>query len=97
MTIKASKYHSFGICKKGTTSTQYKPKLYLANALVPPAKPGNCFTYLGRHFGFKMPDDKHNSELIETITDQIEIIDKLPLHPKNKLKLSQQLTLSKDR
>ena len=34
MTIKASKCHSFGICKKGTTSTQYKPKLYLYNALA---------------------------------------------------------------
>ena len=34
--IKASKCHSFGICKKGTTSTEYKPKLYLDHALVPP-------------------------------------------------------------
>ena len=42
-----------------------------------------------------MSDDKHKSELIETITDQIEIIDKLPLHPKNKLKLYQRWTLSK--
>ena len=95
MTIKASKCHSFGICKKGNTSTQYKPKLYLDNALVPPAKLDDCFTYLGRHFDLKMSDDKHKSELIETITDQIEIINKPPLHPKNKLKLYQQLTLSK--
>ena len=95
MTIKASKCHSFGICKKGTTSTQYKPKLYLDNALVPPANVDDCFTYLGSHFDFKMSDNKHKSELIETITDQIEIIDKLPLHPKNKLKLYKQWTLSK--
>ena len=90
MTIKASKCHSFGICKKGTTSTQYKPKLYLDNALVPPVRLDDCFTYLGRHFDFKMSDDKHKRELPETIIDQIEIIDKLPLHPKNKLKLYQQ-------
>ena len=95
MKIKASKWHSFGICKIGTTSTQYKPKLYLDNALVPPVRLGDCFAYLGRHFYFKMTDDKHKSELIEIITDQIEIIDKLPLHPKNKLKLYQQWTLSK--
>ena len=94
MTIKASKCHSFGICKKGTTSTQYKPKLYLDNALVPPVKLDDCFTYLGRHFDFKMSDDKHKSELLETISDQIDIIDTLPLHPKNKLKLYQQWTLS---
>ena len=29
MTVKASKYLSFGIYKKGTTSTQYKSNLYL--------------------------------------------------------------------
>ena len=79
MTIKASKCHSFGICKKGTTSTQYKPKLCSDNALVPPVKLNDSFTYLGRHFHFEMSDDKHKSELIETITDQIEIKDKLPL------------------
>ena len=38
MTIKAIKLHSFGICKKGTTSTQYTPKPYLDNALAPPVK-----------------------------------------------------------
>ena len=90
MTIKATKCHSFGICKKGTTSTQYKPKLYLDNALVPPVKLDDCFTYLGRHFNFKMTDDKDKSELTETITEQIKITDKLPFHPKIKLKLYQQ-------
>ena len=92
MAIKASQCHSFGICKKGTTSTQYKPKLYLDNALVTSVKLGNWFTYLSRRFDFKMTDDKQKRELIGTITDQIEIIDKLPLHPKYKLKLYQQWT-----
>ena len=87
MTIKANKCHSFGICMRDTSSTQYKPKLYLDDALVPPIKLDDCFTYLGRYFDFKMSDDKHKSELIETITDQIDIMDTLPLHPKNKLKL----------
>ena len=82
MTIKAS-------------STQYKQKLYLDNALVPPVKLDDCFTYLGRHFDFKMTDNKHKSELIETVTEQIKIIDKLPLYPKNKLILYQQWKLSK--
>ena len=48
MKVKASKCHSFGICKKGTTSTQYKPKLYLDNALVPPVKLDDRFTYLSQ-------------------------------------------------
>ena len=50
---------------------------------------------VGRQFDFEMSDDKHKSELIKTVTDQIEIIDKLPLHPKSKLKLYQQWALSK--
>ena len=94
VTIKASKCHSFGICKKGTTSAQRKPKLYLDNELVPPVNL-DCFIYLRRHFYFKMSDDKRKRKLIETITDQTEIIDKLPLHPRNKLKLYQQWALSK--
>ena len=69
MTIKASKCHSFGICKKCTNSTQYNTKLYLDNALVPLVKLDDCFTYLGRNFDFKMSDDKHYSELIDAITD----------------------------
>ena len=42
-----------------------------------------------------MTDEKHISELIETVTEQIEITDKLPLYPKNKLVLYQQYALSK--
>ena len=95
MKIKDSKSHSYSICRKSTTSTQYKPKLYLDNAHVPPVKLDNCFTYLGRHFNFRMSDNKYKSKLIETTTDQTEIIDELPLHPKNKLKLYQQWTLQK--
>ena len=90
MTIKASKYHSFSICKKDTTSTQYKPKLSLDDALVPPVKLDDNFTCLRNHFDFKISDDKHKRELIETINDPIEIIGKFPLHPKNKLKIYQE-------
>ena len=38
----------------------------------------DCFSYLGRHFGFKKSDDQHKSEL-KTVTEKIG----LPLHPKN--------------
>ena len=42
-----------------------------------PVKLDDCFIYLGCHFDFKMTDDKHKSELIETFTKQTEIIDQL--------------------
>ena len=88
MTIKAFKCHLLGIYKKGTTSTQYKPKLYLDNVLVLPAKLNNCFTSCDRHFEFKMTDDQHRIGLIETVTEQIGIVYKLPFHPKNKNSIS---------
>ena len=95
MTIKTGKCQPFGTCKKGTTSTQYKPKLHLDNLLIYQVKLYDCLTYLSCQFDFKMTNDKHKSELVETATGQIEIIDKLPLQPKYKLKLSQHWTLSK--
>lgn len=58
MTIKAIKCHLFGIYEKGTTSRQYKLKLYFDNVLVPPAKFDDCFTYPSSYFDFKMTDDK---------------------------------------
>ena len=78
MPIKASKCHSFSIYKKSSTSTQYL--FCLSGSMI--ASPTCC------HFDFKMAD-KDKSVLIETVIEQIEIIDKLPLHPKNKLKLCQ--------
>ena len=48
----------FGICKKGNTSTQYKPKLYLDNALLPSVKLDDCFNYLDLHFDIEMADDE---------------------------------------
>ena len=95
MTIKTGKCQPFGTCKKGTTSTQYKPKLHLDNLLIYQVKLYDCLTYLSCQFDLKMTNDKHKSELVETATEQIEIIDKLSLQPKYKLKLSQQWTLSK--
>ena len=67
-----------------------KIKITSPNVLVPPVKLDDCLIYLGCHFDFKMTDDKRKSELMETVSEEIKIIDTLPLHPKNKLKLYQQ-------
>lgn len=59
MIIKAINFHSFGICKNGTTSAQCKPNLYYDNALVSPVKLDEGFTYLDRYFDFIVTDNKH--------------------------------------
>ena len=90
---RVDKCHSFGIRKKGSIAAQYKPKLYIANKLVSPTGIDEHFTYLGRHFDFKMSDLKHKENLISTVTEQLSTIDRLPLHPRNKLLLYQRYTL----
>ena len=95
MAVKVSKCHSFGICKKGTSSVQYKPKLYINNLLIPPVETDDCFTYLGRHFDFKMRSNKHKEAAVNTINELFTTIDRLPLHPRNKLLLYKRSVLSK--
>ena len=88
--VKASKCHTFGICKRVTSSKQYQPRLYLDNVLVPLLKFDNYFIYLGCHFDFKMTDYFYKNKLVQIVAAQREIIDKLQLHSKNNLKLNQQ-------
>ena len=57
MNNRVDKCHSFGIKKSGTNSKQFQSKLFVNNELISPAKQGNYFTYLGRHFGYKMTNN----------------------------------------
>ena len=95
MIVKVSKCHSFGMCKKDTSSVQYKPKLYINNLLIGPVEIDDSFTYLGRHFDFKMTNNMHKEEVLKTINDLFNTIDRLPLHPRNKLLLYKRYVLAK--
>ena len=68
MIIRVDKHHTFGIMKKNTTSTQTKPKLYVNNKATPTLKDNESFKHLGRHFNFRMNNQKHKEELLETTT-----------------------------
>ena len=72
-----------------------EPKLYINNKLIPPIKENEYFLYLGRCFDFKMSNDEHKENILKAINSNMEIIDELPLHPKNKLKLYHRYVLSK--
>ena len=51
MVIRVDKCHSFGMKKVGSSSRQYKPKLYINNELIPAIDINqSSFKYLGRHF-----------------------------------------------
>ena len=95
MTIRIDKCHSFGMAKVSTAPKQIKPKVYLHNKLVPPIEINSSFTYLGKHFDFKMSGKKHKENLIESISSMLESIDRLPLHPRNKLLIYHRYILAK--
>ena len=95
MTIRVDKCVTFGMRKGSTKSTQFQPKLIINSELVPPIMNDDSFRYLGRYFDFEMSNGKHKSELVEILGSLMSDIDKLPMHPKNKLHLYQRYVLSK--
>ena len=85
MIIRVDKCDSFGLRKSGTSSKQFQPKLFINNELVPAVKQDNYFTYLGKHFGYRMSNNQHKEDLLKDTKDVMKRIDNLPLHPTNKL------------
>ncbi|CAB4030259.1 Hypothetical predicted protein [Paramuricea clavata] len=95
MIIRVDKCSSFGIKKRSSKSIQYQPKLFVNNQLIPRIELGESFRYLGRCFDLNMSDERHKSELCDLFNDIISKIDKLPLHPRNKILLYSRYLLSK--
>ena len=95
MIIRVDKCHSFRIKKSGTSSKQFQPKLFVNNEIIPPVKQDEYFTYLGRHFDYKMTNNQHKDDLLSDTKNIMKKIDDLPLHPKNKILIYQRYLLSK--
>ena len=76
-------------------SIQFQPQLLANSALVPQVTANESFQYLGRYCDFGMSNEVHKKELISTVTETISQIDRLPLHPKNKLRLYNRYLLAK--
>ena len=95
MIIRVGKCSTFGTKKEATKSTQYLPKLFISNKLVPRVKIGESFCYLGLYFDFHMIDEDQKSEINDTLNNMLKEIDELPLHPENKILLYNRYLLSK--
>ena len=61
---------------------------------MPPLKDNENFKYLGRYFNFNIHNQKHKKYLLENTNTTLNNIDKLPLHPNNKLNLYNKYFLS---
>ena len=95
MIIRVDKCHSFRMKKVGSSSKQYKPKLYINNELIPATEINESFKYLGRHFDYSMSNQEHKENLCDTVDELLKGIDSLPLYLRNKLLIYHRYLLSK--
>ena len=79
VTIRPDKCQSFAIKTFRTFVKQYKPTIYVNNV---PVNKNESFRYLR-----SQKNIEHERELVETSENIHDTIHKLPLHPKNKLRL----------
>jgi hypothetical protein len=53
--------------------------------MIPPVEIDGSFRYLGKMFSYTMGTDEIRNEQEDELTSYLDKVDKLPLHPKNKL------------
>ena len=61
-----------------SSSSQYKPKLYINNEVIPVIEINESFKYLGRHFDYSMSNQEHKDNLCDTVDELLKDIDSLP-------------------
>ena len=76
-------------------STQFKPYLVIINEMIPTVEIGESFVYLGKQFSFNMKPDHFKAQLITEISKYMDILNRLSLHPKNKLQIILRYVYSK--
>ena len=77
-------YKCFRIKKNGKQSSQFKPYLKVNNEIIPAVKLNDSFVYLGKEFSFDMSNENVKNDLVKRLSDYLEKIDILSLHPKHK-------------
>lgn len=96
--IRVDKCSTFDIKKDGSKATQYRPYLRVNNyQMIPPVELGESFKHLGKHFNYKMNSKPVEQELEAAITDYLQKIHNLPLHPKHKISITTKYVYSKIR
>ena len=87
LTIKVSKFHTFGIKKNKPVSEQFQPYMTICKQRIPPVEQDKSFTYLGKDFNFKMNSDEIKAELKSETRKYVETIDKLPIKCFHKIEI----------
>ena len=90
-----SKCKCFGIIKNGKESSQFKQYLKVNNEMIPSVKLNDSFAYLGKEFSFDMSNESVKNDLVKRLSDYLEKIDILSLHPKLKINIVTKFLYSK--
>ena len=85
--IRIDKCHTFGVKKSATESYQFEPYLVINKERIPPVKSGESFVYLGKAFNFSMNSDEVKQQLVSDLGSYLDNIDRLPVHPKFKIRI----------
>ena len=95
LVIKLGKCHVFGMKKVKTDITQYKPYITISKVPIPPVELNENFTYFGKDFSLTMNCHHVKNELIQDISCNLQKIDRMPLHPLQKIEICQLYVFSK--
>ena len=93
--IKVSKCHVFGMKKVKIDIIQYKPCITINKTPIPVVEISENFAYLGKDFNISMNCDHVKEQLTKDITNYLQKIDILPLHPLQKIEIFQSCVFSK--
>ena len=65
------------------------------NKIIPAVKLNDSFVYLGKEFSFDMSNENVKNDLVKRLSDYLEKIDILSLHPKHKINIVTKFVYSK--
>ena len=89
------KCRCFVIKKNGKQSTQNRHYLNVNNEMIPTVKLNDSFVYLGKEFYYNMPCENVKFDIAKRLSDYLEKIDILSLHPKHKINILTKFVYSK--
>ena len=103
--IKWCQWGNFKICidksrcyvikKNGKQSTQFRPYSTVNNEMILAVKLNDSFAYPGKEFCYSRPRENVKCDLAKRLSDNLEKIDDLSLHPKHKINILKKFVYSK--
>ena len=95
--IRINKCKCFGIKRTVISHHNLKPYLKVNNEIIPAVEFNDSFVYFGKEFTFDMSNENVKNDLVKRLSDYLEKIDILSLHPKHKINIVTKFVYNKRR